>query len=155
MGSYREIVVPEDFIDEVRIYTGDMPEFNELIEGSEFSDEKIRLSARLWLSHFNNLPPEIPKKYTIDNFPDGKILLDGVVIQVLKMGGIIQTRNYLNFRDDNVSIQVNDKARDYQQWINMLLQEHREEVMNMKVSKNAETAYDFLHSPDGGGNWFR
>jgi|AntRauTorcE11897_2_1112592.scaffolds.fasta_scaffold02571_7 hypothetical protein len=144
-----DIDIPQKVVDKIRMYYGDYPEFNELLEGNEVSDEKIRLAIELYVDHFNAMPPELTVKYGVDNFPSKLVLFKGVIIQLLTMRGLIESRNFLNFRDDNVSIQVKDKAQDYQQWIQMLVQSHREEAMNIKIAENAKSAYDFHASPDG------
>lgn len=147
--SYRKLVVEDEFVEDIRTYLGDLPEFNELVEGTEISDEKIRLATRLYVNHFNAVPPKLSKEFRVSDFPSALVLFQGVTIQILTMLGLIQTRNFLNFRDDNVSFQLNDKSQDYQQWINHIMQTHNQAAGEIKVGINATEAFDFIHSPDG------
>lgn len=144
-----EIDVPQSLIDAVRTYSGDLPEYNRLIEGTETSDEKIKLAIQLWVQHFNMTPPIINKQYSATDFRNYMILIEGAIITMLKMSGIIQARNFLNFNDGGVSFTVNDKGQEYMSWINLLLSNHIQDVANMKTALNAEEAYDFIPSPEG------
>lgn len=144
-----EIEIPTKLIDHIRVYIGDMPEFNRLIEGVETGDEKLKLAIQLWIQYFNSIPPVLPTKYGAENFPNYLLLIHGVMIEVLKMSGIVQTRNFLNFNDGGVSFSVSDKGQEYLGWINNLLSTHAQDLINTKVGLNAESAYDIHHSPDG------
>ena len=57
-----DIDIPQKVVDKIRMYYGDYPEFNELLEGNEVSDEKIRLAIELYVDHFNAMPPELTVK---------------------------------------------------------------------------------------------
>lgn len=147
MSLPYEIDVPESLVRHIRIYFGDLPEFNRLIEGTEISDEKLILAIQLWVNHFNKMPPIITEVFA-DNFPDYLILYHGVIIELLRMSGIIHSRNFLNFNDNGVQFTVNDKASDYMSWISGFLQTHAQDVKDLKVGLNAEEAYNFIESPE-------
>lgn len=147
MPKYYELEVPEYIIRDIRTYFGDLPEFNRLIEGTEISDEKLILAVRLWVTHFNKTPPILAEQ-TVDDFEDPLILFHGVTIELLKMAGMVHSRNFLNFNDNGVQFTVNDKASDYLQWIGTYLQTHVEQVKDLKVALNADSAYDFHESPE-------
>jgi len=153
--SYRDINVPDKYIEDLRIYTGDRPEYNELVEGTESSDEKIRLAFQMYVHHFNNKPPKLREQYGVDDFPSATVLFKGVIIELLIMNGLLESRNFLNFRDSNVNFQIHDKAQDYQQWIGQLLRTHREDARDIKVAKNCEEGFDFIPSPDGPRHWWQ
>jgi len=147
MALSYEIDVPEQIIRDMRLYYGDLPEFNKLIEGTEISDEKLMLAIRLWVTHFNKTPP-ILNPYTVEDFPDPLVLFHGVTIELLKMAGMVHSRNFLNFNDNGVQFTVNDKASDYMQWIGNYLQTHAEDAKQLKIALNGEQAYDFIESPE-------
>lgn len=143
-----EIEVPDRLVQHVRLYSGDLPEFNRLIEGTEVSDEKIRMAIQLYINNFNTHPPITNEKYVATTFPNYKLLFHGVMIELLVMAGIVHSRNFLNFNDGGVSFTVNDKGNDYMQWIQTLMQTHAQEFQNVKVGINAEEAYDLIASPE-------
>lgn len=146
---YRAIEVPEELITDFRLYNGDTPEFNRLMEGTELGDEKIRLALQLWLHKFNNSPPITTSKYGFYDFPQFEIVFEGAMLMTLTMAGILHTRNFLNFNDGGVSFSVADKGQAYMQWIQMFMNKHMQDVMNVKVGINAEEAYGFIPSPEG------
>lgn len=152
--SYK-VDVPNELIDDVRLYIGDKPEFNRLIEGTEVSDDKIRLATQLWLQKFNKTPPPLSKEtylLTDSKFPAWDLLFEGVMIQLLIMAGVVHSRNFLNFNDAGVSFTVNDKAADYQGWISMLINGHAQSVVERRVSINAGEGFDTIASPEDA--WF-
>jgi len=153
MSNYRDIEVPESAVQDLRTYFGDQPEWNRLVEGHEISDEKIKLAFRLYVHHFNNRPPQLDKQYDVEDFPSALVMFKGVVIELLTMAGLIESRNFLNFSDANANFQIQDKARDYQQWITKLMQTHRQDAQDIKVAKNCEEGFDFISSPDGPRHW--
>lgn len=148
MAMSYEIDVPEEAIRDVRLILGDTPELNRLIKGTELSDEKVILAIKLWIQYFNYQPPILDQKFNIENFPSHLILYHGVVIELLKMAGLVHSRNFLNFNDNGVSFTVNDKAGDYLQWIGNFMQTHIEDVKELKKALNAESAYGFHPSPE-------
>lgn len=148
MPGYRNIEVPDQYIHDVRLYMGDFPEFNRLIEGQEASNEKVRLAIRITVDHFNNIPPKLAARYTVEDFPNGQILIHGAIIELLRMNGIVQSRNFLQFNDSNVQFQVNDKAQDYRGWVQSLIQQYQRNLEKTKVALNAEEGYDYHPSPE-------
>ena len=144
---YKSIVVDPELISDFRIYSGDLPEYNRLMEGTESSDEKLKLAFQLWLHSFTNTPPII-KEFKYEDFNNFNIVFEGVMIQTLTMNGIVNTRNFLNFNDGGVSFTVADKGQAYMQWINMFMQKHRQDVEDLKVALNLESAYDYIPSPE-------
>jgi hypothetical protein len=144
-----EIDVPERLVDHVRMYIGDMPELNRLIEGTELSNERITLSIQLWIQSFNNTPPRTIETYKVANFPDHLTLFHGVVIELLKMSGIVQTRNHLNFNDSGATFSVTDKGQEYMGWIQNFMQTHVQQVKSLKIGINAEEGFKYIDSPDG------
>lgn len=154
--SYR-VAVPQELVDDLRTYLSDKPEFNRLIEGSEFNDDQMKLAVRLWLQRFNTTPPSLVTKYTDltqQDFPVWHLLFNGVMIELLIMGGIVNTRNFLNFNDGGVSFTVSDKGQAYQGWIGMMISNHQREVSDVKAAMNAEEAYDYHPSPENFGYYY-
>lgn len=143
-----EIEVPDKMVQHIRLWLSDMPQFNRLIEGTETSDEKIRLAVQLLIQYFNTMPPVLSTEYNATNFPNYKILYHGVAIEVLTMAGIVQSRNFLNFNDGGVSFSVSDKGQSYMGWIQNLMQTYAQDIRDLKAGLNAEEGYDFITSPE-------
>ena len=147
--------VPEELVADIRLFIGDKPEFNRLIEGVEVSDDNVKLAVRLWLTKFNQTPPPLSRKnYSLEDkdFPAWDLLFEGVMIQILIMAGIVQSRNFLNFNDAGVSFTVSDKGQAYQGWIGMLVNSHAQAVVDRRVSINSEECFDIVPSPEA--SWY-
>lgn len=144
-----EIDIPEKIISDIRVYMGDLPEFNRLIEGTEISDEKITLAVQLWINSFNNIPPIINKKFGANDFPNYLIMFQGCLMEIMKMAGILQSRNTLRFNDGGAQFTVMDKGQEYMQWINTFMSTHTQDVKDLKLALNAENAYNHYESPEG------
>lgn len=154
MAKFDDISVPDGMVESIRTYYGDRPEWNRLQEGVEASDEKIRLATKLYVNHFNQMPPPIAATYTPKTFPDGRVLIHGVIIELLRMSGIIKSRNHLQFQDGNVQVQVANKAQEYQSWIQNLAQSNNKAAKDLKVAKNAEEGFDMNPSPEAAFPWW-
>jgi len=147
-------LVPMTYIEYLRIYLGDQPEFNRLIEGVESNDKKLALALFMFVEHFNAMPPDLSQKFSLEDFPNKSLLIHGAAVEALQMAGIIQSRNFLNFNDAGVSFSVSDKAGEYQQWASTIAAEARQTAIETKVKINAEEGYDFLGSPDYIGTYW-
>ena len=107
----------------IRLYLNDYPEANRLLRTEESSDAKIYLAIANVLSDWNTSDP-MRATYTCDNFPSTKLLIEGAVIQLLRMAGIYNSRNKLNYSAGGLSVQLHDKGQEYMAWINSLKQEY-------------------------------
>lgn len=58
--------------------------------------------------------------YTIINFPDPGLLVEGAVVFFLIANGLLQLRNQLNYNDAGLTISMFDKSAMYQSWVQML-----------------------------------
>jgi hypothetical protein len=145
---YYDIVIPDQILRDARMYFGDFPEENRLIRGTELSDDKIRFALQIFIHHFNNIPPVLITKFGAKDFPSALVLFQGATVEMLRMAGFIQSRNFLNFNDGGVSFTVSDKAVDYQQWIGNLLGNLNQSILNIKVGQNAEEGFDYIDSPE-------
>lgn len=149
--EYRNIEVPDELVDDLRNYIGDTPVENRLVEGTELTDEKIRLAVRLFIDHFNNSPPPLETDYKVKDFPDSHLLFQGSIIEMMKMAGILQSRNYLNFQDSGAGFAVEDKGQDYMNWLQTFMQTFQRNLQDIKSSLNAQEGFDNIASPE---SWF-
>lgn len=143
-----EVEVPDKLLEHYRLISGDLPEYNKLIDGVEIDNARLTLAFQLWLQSFNNIPPVLDAEYTFENFPNYSILFEGVLLKTLQMAGIVETRNFFNFNDGGVSFTVADKGQAYQAWISGLVGKHMQDVENLKIALNAEEGYEIIDSPE-------
>jgi hypothetical protein len=107
----------------IRLYLNDYTDANRLLRAEESSDNKILLAITHVLSDWNASDP-VRRTYTCDNFPSTHLLIDGAVIQLLRMAGIYNSRNKLNYSAGGLSVQLHDKGQEYMAWLNSMKQEY-------------------------------
>lgn len=123
----------------IRLYLSDYPEANRLLRTVESSDSKIILAIMNVLSDWNASDP-MRQTYTCDNFPSTHLLIEGAVIQLLRMAGIYNSRNKLNYSAGGLSVQLHDKGAEYMAWINALKQEYEMAKVSLLRRINLSTA---------------
>ncbi len=73
--------------------------------------------------------------YTLVNFPDTGLLVEGAVVFFLIANGLLQLRNQLNYNDAGLTINMFDKSAMYQSWVQMLYSMY---LQGKKSFKNSE-----------------
>lgn len=71
-------------------------------------------------------------QYTINDFPDEGLLIDGAVIFYLIANGVLQMRNQLDYSDGGLAIGMFNKTGQYQSWAQFLLQAYQQNKMAFK-----------------------
>jgi hypothetical protein len=149
----REVIIPPELMADTRLYMGDLPHFNRLItsvnasEGVETEDARVSLALRMAVVRFNAIPPPLDRVYNGDNFPNEELLIKMGVLEILRMNGLIEMRNKINFQDSNFLISLGDKAQDYMSWISSIEQQVISELAETKASINIDEAYGYINSP--------
>ena len=123
----------------IRLYLNDYPEANRLLRTEESSNAKIHLAVAMVLSDWNGSDPN-RRSYTSDNFPSTKLLIDGAVINLLRMAGIYNSRNKLSYSAGGLSVQLHDKGQEYMAWINSLKQEYEVSKISLLRKMNLSAA---------------
>lgn len=129
----------------VRRFLRDDPRFNTLLSGFETNDEQLDLCITLALSDWNTTPPLIGFVST-GTHPSGVLLIVGTIIQVLVSAGILQSRNQLNYTAGGVTVQVSDKAQQYQSWLNLLVAQYENQKNRLKQAINLESCWGGIPS---------
>jgi len=125
----------EDYINMVYKFVRDSEPLNKLLNFKKESDpETMALYVDMALDNFNTEPPQT--SFTFETFPSMNLLIKGAVIELLISNGLLQSRNRLNYSDGGISVQVSDKAGEYMQWINFLVQDYYRKLMKIKEEIN-------------------
>lgn len=127
-------------INQVRIFLSDFPHMNRLLPGEESDKDTIELAVDLSIDNFNNAEG-FQTGFSLATFPSLKILIYGAVIEILKMKGILYSRNRLNYTDGGVQVAINDKAPEYMQWATAMERTYDRLVVNKKIALNAAAAW--------------
>jgi len=133
-------------LDDIKVYTKDLPEFNILLEGQEqSSDALINLAMKLALSTYNGFPPV--STYFLENFPNDAILLDGTLYHLANSEAERQLRNQINFSAQGVQSSVDDKFQQYQSLAAYYRASFEQKTTQLKQYMNTEDAWGEGFSP--------
>lgn len=127
------------YIKAVRLYLNDNPTMNRIIRGEESSDDRIRLAINLALSNYDTTDPE-KSGYTVDSFPSMSLLIDGAIIQILKMNGLLHARNKLSYSTCGLTISLFDKDATYMKWIQLFYADYERKAQKQQIQVNIANA---------------
>ncbi len=136
-------------IGEVRLALRDhCPESNYMLDALEFGDEEIAFCIRRCVDEWNETPPPVAYR-TTQNFGYRHHWLLGVCGYLLRMAAHLYRRNHLSYSAAGVSIDDQNKFRDYDVKAQELLDEWRHFVKTKKVQINVENGYGLTASDYG------
>ena len=130
----------EKAIELLGVYMQDNEATNRLIRKREINPKAYELAVIMAIDDWNATAPIT--NTTLATWPSLKLLIEGAAIQFLIMAGFIQSRNRLNYNAGGVSVQVSDKAQEYQSWIQWLVNDYETKKLNMKKFNNIESGMD-------------
>ena len=135
------------FVNDIRLTLRDNVGNNRLIEGSESEDYEIIKAMEEGIRRFNGTPP--PSSFTFDNFPDMRILKLATLVEILRMKGIIYSRNSLSYADGDIQIEeLVSKPQEYMMWIKDLMQELIIAIDAYKIPENIKEGFGLIR-----GGW--
>jgi hypothetical protein len=130
----------------IRNFNGDKEELNVLIRDLETTDEEMNDYIQKSIDYFNSVGYETI--YTVSDFPNKGLLIDGTVIQILMGKGILSARNMLTYQDiGGVTVQDFDVYGRYINLFNVYVGRYMQQVIDLKRSLNIDGAYGSIESP--------
>lgn len=130
----------------IRNFNGDKEELNVLIRALETTDEEMNDYIQKSIDYFNAVGYETT--YSVSDFPNKGLLIDGTVIQILMGKGILSARNMLTYRDEGgVTVQDFDVYGRYINLFNVYIGRYMQQVLDLKRSLNIDGAYGSIESP--------
>lgn len=141
-------------LDDLRIYTRDIPELNILLEGGEQSpDELIALAMRLTVSDVNAFAPLTD--FSVANFPNDTVLLYGTLMHLANAEAERQLRNQVNYNAQGLIAGIDDKSALYQALGDRYRSMFESKMREFKIYMNNESAWGEIFSPYSGINQYR
>ena len=142
----QEVLARRAFLRRTREFMRDYPGLNTLFDGQENSDAMILSALERTLQHISDTPPVIELALVL-NYPE-RVLMDGVVADLLQSAAILHARNDLSFSAGGVSVQPTQMG-SYLNLSQYLYSRYFSEMKNLKVARNHQLAVDgsgSLHS---------
>jgi hypothetical protein len=124
----------------LRRFLQDTPELNRLIKKNEIEDEDYEICIELAIDDWNATTPHVGVM-TLDAFPSMYLLVLGASVQALRMAGIYQSRNELNYQALGSSFTRANKTQHYIQWLGSFLQEWEQKKKDFKIAQNVVLGY--------------
>lgn len=124
----------------LRLFLRDTPELNRLIGKQESDDDLLQFAIEMAIDDWNTTAP-ILGNTTISNFPSLYLLMTAATIQVLKMQGLYQSRNELNYNSGGSSFVRSNKTNYYQSWMLNFANEYELKKRNLKIFQNVERGW--------------
>lgn len=129
----------------LRDYLMDTEEVNHLIEGEEYTDQKLSLCLLMALDAYNSIPP-ISLRATVQSFPSLNLFIEGGAIYALKSSVHKWIRNAFQYNDAGVQVSVEEKSAEYERTVQRLMTEWNANARAIKQSENLEGCYGGLNS---------
>lgn len=129
---------------ELRIALMDYAERNIPLYVEHLTDEQLWNCIEWAVEVFNEMPPVLNKKYTIDTFPRKHLLRDLAVIEALKLTALIELRGEMQYSDGGIQSQIYYKSGQFTALRQELEQQVTQKAMATKRSLNLEGCYGHL-----------
>jgi hypothetical protein len=130
----------------IRNFNGDKEELNVLIQAQETTDEELNDYMSKAVDNFNGIG--YSTEYTLSDFPNKGLLIDGTVIQILTGKGILSARNMLTYQDiGGITVQDFDTYGRYINLFNSFINKYIQQTIDVKRSINIDGAYGSIESP--------
>lgn len=136
----REFTARADLTDRVRRFMRDDSRINRGVTGQEHSDTDIQAAIDYALMEFNSMPPIIGY-YSIQNFPDVSLLLDGITAALLESALILYARNATEVVHSGTRV-VRNQVNLYPRLAEMYRQRFGQKARMWKVARNIAETFD-------------
>jgi len=152
MPGDKNTYTREQYMNMVYRWVRDSVQLNKLLDGKETDIETMALYVDMAVDWFNTDPPQT--SYSLENFPSMTMLIYGSVIQLLISNGILMSRNRLNYSDGGIQVQISDKAGEYMNWVQMILNMYQQRSDKIKYETNILTGFDGIGPGASDRDWW-
>lgn len=124
-------------VSEIRLSLRDnSPSDNLLLDDIEFDAAEITQSVLRPIQFWNETPPPLRPLYTTKTFPHRELWLKGIQAYLLQIAAANYRRNHLPYNAGGIAVDDKNKAREYDQYAHMMMQDFRNMVQAKKVEIN-------------------
>lgn len=134
------VLTPE----EVQEYIQDIPDKNYLLDGLEFNPTQVLLAIRLAVDEFNMFTPI--SSFTIDNFPNKAILMNGALYKLYAGQAALLARNTMGYSDGGLQIPIEERFQLYTALASMYQADFAKSSQAYKIAINMESGWGSVSS---------
>lgn len=137
--------------EDLKSFMRDSPEFNELSNKDDFTDEELdRALIYGGVRRWNSTKPIIGR-VSVESHPEPDLLIFGAAIYLCDSDSIREARNPLAFGDGGISTNRAGKPGQYRQALADLRAEYRDAVRGVKGQSNISKGWGRISSEYGPG----
>lgn len=113
-----------------------MPLFNRVLE-----DTDLQKCIDISVDDFNGTPPILYRQYTGDDFPYKRLLLDGAVVEALKLTALKELRGEMQYSDGGVQSSIYYKNPQFSALRQEAEQKYEQDKVRRKKHLNIQACY--------------
>jgi len=129
---------------QVSLYIQDSPLNNYLLDNEEFSEDRINLAIQLAISEANAIPPR--GTYTILDFPNMGLLMDGTLWKLFDGQAAFFARNSLPYSDGGITVNLEERQEAYMSLAANFRDRFLDGMRQLRIEDNIEGSWSVLQS---------
>lgn len=129
--------------EKLRAKLRDYCEKNYLLDAEEFTLEEIETAIQDAIDLFNEFPPELSRKYTVEDFPSDYHLARGAVGNLYRVAAANYRRNQLQYTAGGVAVNDQAKSPEYETIADKYLNEYKQWII---LKKREIQSYSLMFS---------
>ena len=131
--------------EELKAALADYPEYNQPLGNSYLNPKELNTAIELAIDDYNSSTPILDFPATIENFPNKRLLLQGSIVEALKLTVFKELRGRMDYSDGGVQNSLYTKSPEFMSLQNQYSQMYEASKLRFKRQLNATACY--------GGTW--
>jgi hypothetical protein len=131
--------------DELKAALADSPEYNQPLGNSYLSTAELSTAITLAIDDYNYSSPILDNTVDINNFPVKRILLQGAIVEALKLTVLKELRGRMDYSDGGVQNALYTKSPEFTALQNQYTQIYENAKMRYKRQINASACYGGIY----------
>lgn len=137
MATNTPVITPDD----VREHLMDYEEVNIPLMVRFLEDPDLQKCIDIMVDDFNEMPPIVYRQYTVYDFPFKRLLLDGAVVQAMKLTALKELRGEMQYTDGGISSSIYYKSPQFTALRQEYEQKYEQDKLRRKKHLNIQACY--------------
>lgn len=131
--------------EELKAALADSPEYNQPLGNSYLNNTELNNAIALAIDDYNSSSPILDFPVTVDDFPNKRLLLQGAIVEALKLTVFKELRGRMDYSDGGVQNSLYTKSPEFMALQGQYSQAYETSKLKLKRQLNATACY--------GGTW--
>ena len=128
-------------VDDVRHHLMDYEDVNIPLMVRFMEDPDLQKCIDISVDDFNETPPVLYRQYTVYDFPFRRLLLDGAVVQAMKLTALKELRGEMQYNDGGISSTIYYKSPQFTALRQEYEQKYEQDKLRRKKHLNIQACY--------------